>query len=991
MFNFKRFFFIITIFLCSTYLHAAFLANVPVTLEQPDGTELHLLASGDEFYNWLHDDKNFTIIQDPKNGYYVYAEKNNGILSASHYIVGKIDPVLLPIEPGLRYNVEHITQQYDFYAQGFDTKIDYRASSKGDLNNLVVFIRFKDQTEFPAEFPWYDDMFNEPNANSMYQYYKEMSYDQLFISSHFFPLSPDSLVIYSYQDSFPRSYYMTYNIMTNPEGYQNNQERTSREHTLLKNAILYISSQVPPDLDLDYNDDGLVDNVCFVIKGSSGAWTDFLWPHMWVLYTQHVYLNGARVYTYNFQLSEFMQSSGNGVLCHEMFHSLGAPDLYRYYNNDITPIGPWDLMAGSGNPPCYSNAFMLYKYGGWIDEIPLLEESGTYTLYPLTESTNNAYIIPSPNSTTEYFFVEYRKQQGMFESNIPNTGMLIYRINSTVNGNAAGPPDEMYVYRPNGTLYENGSISIANYCAQQGRTEINDLTNPSCFLSDGSFGGLFIHSITDAGDSISFTLENGLIALFESDLQQGPACLGVQFEALSLPDIIGWEWDFNGDGYIDSYEKNPYYIYEQPGQFDVTLRVTDGYDVAEITEENYISVFDGSDVSGSVAGVWKQEFNPYVITGQVNVAFNHLLSLEPGVEIRFDNNCHFIIEGQILAQGTVETPIIFHSLNQWKGIKINYSYTDNIIEYCHVSDATAGAIQIIDAKATIRFNEIYENSSITQAAASVDIDSADEVLIEGNSIHDNVSTNLTAGIACTNADPSIIRNLIFNNSSDVGSSIVMMDSSPKISNNTIVDNFANLCAIFNYNSSPVIKNSIFMDCLNFISIFGGSPSVSYCDIFGDYSGIGNMYEDPMFVDPINHDYHLLSCSPCIDAGDPTSPLDPDSTISDIGAYYYDQNVSVGNEPSTPSVTTLYQNYPNPIAGGTTFSFYIKGEQEVDLSIYNIRGQCVRSFKHSYPQGFHEIYWDGKDEQGLELSSGIYLMRLNSKESTIIRKMVLVRK
>jgi hypothetical protein len=53
----------------------------------------------------------------------------------------------------------------------------------------------------------------------------------------------------------------------------------------------------------------------------------------------------------------------------------------------------------------------------------------------------------------------------------------------------------------------------------------------------------------------------------------------------------------------------------------------------------------------------------------------------------------------------------------------------------------------------------------------------------------------------------------------------------------------------------------------------------------------NIFEDPLFVNPSGGDYHLTEDSPCIDAGDPTSPLDPDSTIADIGAFYFDQGAS----------------------------------------------------------------------------------------------------
>jgi hypothetical protein len=57
---------------------------------------------------------------------------------------------------------------------------------------------------------------------------------------------------------------------------------------------------------------------------------------------------------------------------------------------------------------------------------------------------------------------------------------------------------------------------------------------------------------------------------------------------------------------------------------------------------------------------------------------------------------------------------------------------------------------------------------------------------------------------------------------------------------------------------------------------------------GGWSGTGNIDVDPLFVDPVNKDFHLRAGSPCIDTGDPNSPPDPDGTRADMGAFYYNQ-------------------------------------------------------------------------------------------------------
>jgi hypothetical protein len=82
----------------------------------------------------------------------------------------------------------------------------------------------------------------------------------------------------------------------------------------------------------------------------------------------------------------------------------------------------------------------------------------------------------------------------------------VNRINSKLEGvgNADGPPDEVYIYRPNGTPTLNGSINSAHFNSSVGRTSINDNTNPSSFLTDGTNGGLKISNITAAGETISF-------------------------------------------------------------------------------------------------------------------------------------------------------------------------------------------------------------------------------------------------------------------------------------------------------------------------------------------------------------------------------------------------------------------------------------------------------------------------------------------------------
>ena len=485
-------------------LQAAYLKDVPVVLRQPNGDVVKVLVTGDEFYRTVHDAEGFTILQHP-NGFYVYAIEQAGRVVPSGYRVGTVNPALLGISRNLRPSRDQVAPPGEQMPKGSPAnpqEID-SAPKTGTINNIVIFIRFADQAEFSSNISSYDGPFNSSTAgaNSMYNYFREVSYNTLSISTSFYPLPVSSMVV-SYQDSHVRAYFSPYSA-SNTIGYQPN-ERTTREHTLLVNAVNAVSSVVPAGLNIDGDGDGYVDNVCFIIKGGTDAWADLLWPHMWSLYSYYVSINGKRVYTYNFQLET---SFGVRVLCHEMFHSLGAPDLYHYSGDGFTPVWYWDIMEyGSG----HMGAHMKWDYGTWISSIPTITTSGTYTLNPLTSSTGQCYKIASPYVTGQYFVVEYRRKTGTFESSLPGEGLLVYRINHPAyNGNANGPPDEVYIYRPGGTTSANGSPSSAYYSLASGRTAINDTTNPRSFLADGSNGGLDISQVSTAGSTISFYVTIG--------------------------------------------------------------------------------------------------------------------------------------------------------------------------------------------------------------------------------------------------------------------------------------------------------------------------------------------------------------------------------------------------------------------------------------------------------------------------------------------------
>jgi M6 family metalloprotease-like protein len=493
-------FFVLTLF-------GARLMNKPVAITQPDGTILNVLASGDEFHNWLHDANNYTIIQNGNTGWYTYAVKSGDTVIAGPYIAGQSNPAALGLPVGVNISPEQMLEKRNQFYGAFANQRSGRAPHFGTINNLVVFIKFTDSPDFDQNINYYQDMFNvsTPGYNSMHNYFQAVSYNQLDIETHFYP-APNNTTVVCYVDSHPRGYYMPLTGV-NTIGYDEADytARQEREFTLLTDASNFVSSQIPATLDLDADDDGNIDNVCFIVQGTTTAWATLLWPHRWSIYNSTAFINGARVFDFNFQLESFLDGSGTSVLCHEMTHTLGSPDFYRYSDNTIDPIGDWDLMCGNNNPPQSMSNWIKYNYLDWVEEFTPITQSGTYTINSVWAAENNIYRIPSWR-TNEYYVVEYRKPFGIYDSNLPGYGLLIYRLNTAANGNADGPPDELYIYRPNGTSNTvGGFITMANYSSQVGRTAINESTVPTGFLSDEMPGGLDISEITEAGgETMSF-------------------------------------------------------------------------------------------------------------------------------------------------------------------------------------------------------------------------------------------------------------------------------------------------------------------------------------------------------------------------------------------------------------------------------------------------------------------------------------------------------
>ena len=103
------------------------------------------------------------------------------------------------------------------------------------------------------------------------------------------------------------------------------------------------------------------------------------------------------------------------------------------------------------------------------------------------------------------------------------------------------------------------------------------------------------------------------------------------------------------------------------------------------------------------------------------------------------------------------------------------------------------------------------------------------------------------------------------------------------------------------------------------------------------------------------------------------------------------NVDAKNEIIKPAEFTLRSNYPNPFNPSTLIEFDLRNTQDIELEIYNIAGKKVRSLiSAELAGGKHSVIWDGTDQRGELLPSGIYYYSLSSNYGKDVKKMTLLK-
>ncbi len=414
------------------------------------------------------------------------------------------------------------------------------------------------------------------------------------------------------------------------------------------------------------------------------------------------------------------------------------------------------------------------------------------------------------------------------------------------------------------------------------------------------------------------------------------------------------------------------------------------------------------DVSGAIAFDTTWDADTVRVVGNVAVDNGITLTVAPGTRVEFADFYRLAVHGRLLALGTALDPIVFTTdepeafspdttrAGSWNGIRFPWTSSINeesrldhcVVEYSKAlgDEPWGGALSVIGFSKLIVRNSIFRN---------------------------NVADYGGAVFCSQQAAPVFAGNLIEGNCAFLrGSAIYVLYSYPDLTNCTIVSNgclneepFDGTGGIHNHISKPRTKGSIVRD--NSSAYFiptqileGKGYYTTFCDVEYGHAGEGNIDEDPFFVGFGEHPFALLDDSPCVNAGEPDtfelwlSPVDIagetriDGSRIDIGAY--EGSGGTGVDGVIAETPFLSPSRPNPFRRETRLAFSSRGGP-VTACVYDVAGRKVQTLlDRMVGPGEQEIRWDGTDDRGRCVASGVYFCRLTVDCTEETRKMVLLR-
>ncbi len=287
------------------------------------------------------------------------------------------------------------------------------------------------------------------------------------------------------------------------------------------------------------------------------------------------------------------------------------------------------------------------------------------------------------------------------------------------------------------------------------------------------------------------------------------------------------------------------------------------------------------------------------------------------------------------------------------------------------------------------------------------------------------NTAVTGGGMYNNYSSPVLVNVVFSNNTatSLGGGIYNTNSNPTLINLTFNGNYASIWGggIYNFVSNAELTNAILWGNMapagsEIFNGSGGTVTISYSLIYGcggsgfgwnpsiGFDGGNNIDADPQFKGTYCPDSPLAvwSSSPAIDAGKNMAvpagiTIDIDGNprifggVVDMGAYEHQGPGTGIEDESLPKVIALRSVYPNPFNPVVTVEFDLDRRRNVQMMIYDVNGKLVRELVDEVRDpGTHKIRWNGRNETGHRVATGIYFLRFQSEDWVSHRKIVLLK-
>jgi parallel beta-helix repeat protein len=353
------------------------------------------------------------------------------------------------------------------------------------------------------------------------------------------------------------------------------------------------------------------------------------------------------------------------------------------------------------------------------------------------------------------------------------------------------------------------------------------------------------------GEVASYTLSNYItailqvIAAFSASPVTGDAPLTVSFLDQSSNNPLGWTWDLDGDGFINSTERNPYYTYWLTGTYSVTLSVSNLSTFGILTKTNLITV-TGESIHTHYASLTGAHVYPYITweTAATNI--------QDAIDVGIYGDTIYIASGTYI----IDTPLLVNKsliIESTKGPL--YTFING--NYMH------RGFEINNSNAIVRgltISNCFVSGNKNGGGVHIFSGVLDQCILV-----DNHASGNGGGVYTTNSINGIIRNSLIYNNSAINGGGVYADGNLKIENCTIVSNFANQGAGIYCQDDIICINTIVFDNNN-DNVYNSNyfPIFRNCCIYPLMPGSGNIDNNPIFLK--NSLWQIPVYSPCRNSG-----------------------------------------------------------------------------------------------------------------------------